>query len=184
MSHQFTPKQIQNFWDRVEKGDDPDACWGWNGRTTTHGYAIVPMGKRLAYMIGSRFSLVLHGFPKPKGMKALHTCDNPPCCNPLHLFWGTQKDNVDDMIAKGRDGCLKVNKVFHYGDEHWSRTNPEKLARGSKANMSSITDDDVRVMRIEYAEGKVRGPELARRYGVSRPAIYNILHRRTWRHVE
>jgi HNH endonuclease len=44
--------------------------------------------------------IALHG--DPGKLKVLHTCDNPPCCNPRHLFLGTPKDNTDDMISKGR----------------------------------------------------------------------------------
>jgi len=60
-------------------------------------------------MYATRFGWeLLHG-PIPEGMEVCHHCDNPICHNPEHWFLGTHKDNMDDMIAKGRSGVTKLS---------------------------------------------------------------------------
>jgi hypothetical protein len=73
----------ERFWKRVEK--TPSGCWLWTGSKTPRGYGqfIIERGKH-------------------EGHYVLHKCDNPPCCNPDHLFLGTQKANLEDAVTKGR----------------------------------------------------------------------------------
>jgi hypothetical protein len=85
----------------VERGllpsRDPETCWEWQRSKDWNGYGLTHRGiaHRLAYeaFVG----------PIPDGMLVLHTCDNPPCCNPAHLFLGTHFDNAADRDSKGRD---------------------------------------------------------------------------------
>lgn len=75
-------------------------CWEWWGTRLQSNYGVVRYQGR--YQLVHR---VVYRFFKGKikdGMLVCHTCDNPPCCNPDHLFQGTHQDNSDDMIAKGR----------------------------------------------------------------------------------
>lgn len=79
----------------------PAECWPWTGTRNDLGYGILRVtGKnvrahRFAYELAS-------GRPIPVGLEVCHRCDNPPCCNPAHLFLGTQGDNVRDAASKGR----------------------------------------------------------------------------------
>lgn len=78
-----------------------DECWPWTGGTDGKGYGLVnsaPNGETRAH----RAAWVHYCGPIPDGVYVLHRCDNPPCCNPRHLFLGTQQDNMNDMYAKGR----------------------------------------------------------------------------------
>ena len=89
------------FWKKVAVGA-PDECWEWTGSRdrksygrwhwngTRHGLA-----HRAAYMMANAIEI-------PSGVMVLHSCDNPPCCNPRHLWLGSARDNTDDMVAKGR----------------------------------------------------------------------------------
>lgn len=80
-------------------------CWVWNGTRNKHGYGVkqtrIERGRwrtRLTHRLAYEWA----NGPIPKGMSICHHCDNPPCCNPAHLFIGTHKDNVHDAIRKGR----------------------------------------------------------------------------------
>lgn len=91
---------VHPFWRRVDRSGGPDACWPWMRVPSTGGYGLAKYkGRR---RIASRVAWELTNGPIPGGMQVLHHCDNPPCCNPAHLFLGTVADNVADMIAKGR----------------------------------------------------------------------------------
>lgn len=94
------------------------------------------------------------------GMKACHRCDNPPCCNPKHLFVGTHSDNMQDMRAKGR--APKVNNAG---------------ARNPNAKLTAAQAEEI-VRRRRAGEQRRR---LAAEFGVSEGHIYNIVHGRAWR---
>jgi hypothetical protein len=93
------------FWDSVDKSAGPDGCWPWQRGRNNKGYGrflIERDGTRqrpLAHRVAMRLHL---GRELDRAEFVLHHCDNPPCCNPAHLFLGTQKDNMADMMAKGR----------------------------------------------------------------------------------
>ena len=84
------------FFAKVEK---TESCWIWTG-SQLRGYGQFWLGGKLH--IAHRVSWVLHVGPIPFGLHALHKCDNPSCVNPEHLFLGTAKTNVHDMMDKGR----------------------------------------------------------------------------------
>lgn len=77
-----------------------EGCWDWSGYKQPEGYGTFPHAKT---WYAHRVSWELHNGPIPDGMHVLHTCDNPPCSNPAHLFLGTVADNMADRKAKGRN---------------------------------------------------------------------------------
>lgn len=89
---------MERFWSKVDKSSD---CWVWTASTIKDGYGQFrgPEGMVLAH----RFSYTLQNGVIPDGFCVCHTCDNPPCVNPSHLFVGTQKTNTQDMMGKGRN---------------------------------------------------------------------------------
>ena len=87
------------FWAHVTPGG-PDGCWEWQGYRHDWGYG--KLAYRTQYYYAHRVSYELHYGPIPDGLHVCHTCDNPRCCNPAHLFVGTAKDNLSDMMMKGR----------------------------------------------------------------------------------
>lgn len=143
------------FWLHVVRGPD---CWGWLGTTDPKGYGRVMHGGR--HVRAHRLSWEVNRGPIPAGMQVLHSCDNPPCCNPAHLFLGTNADNVRDREIKSR------------------RTAPA----GSESSRSKLTEDAVRSIRIERSSGSTFA-SIASRYGVTPGAIRHIVAGRTWRNV-
>lgn len=78
-----------------------DGCWGWTGCHNGVGYGYLRVNKKLR--LATHVSLELDGRPQPSSQhKACHTCDNPPCTNPAHLWWGTASENTMDAYRKGR----------------------------------------------------------------------------------
>ena len=92
---------------RVPNWGTPDACWIWTGSTNPKGYGAMRAAGQKVFV--HRVSYALHYGVDPGALRVLHHCDNPPCCNPAHLFLGTQADNSADMIQKGR-GVAPVNE--------------------------------------------------------------------------
>lgn len=90
----------ERFWEKVRR-DGPNGCWSWTGHCDAAGYPKLSVNQRPAQ--ATHVSLELHGRPRPSlDHHACHSCDNPPCTNPDHLWWGTNEENVRDALAKGR----------------------------------------------------------------------------------
>jgi hypothetical protein len=159
----------ETFWANMNKEGE---CWEWQRYRYRNGYGYVCWrGKkylthRLAYQL--TFGLI------PSGLWVLHRCDNPPCCNPTHLFTGTPKDNTRDALRKGRMAT---------GDRCAARLYPERRPRGSKVGTAKLTDQQVREIRNKYAAGNVFQRQLAAEYGVCRPQISAIVTRTQWAHL-
>jgi hypothetical protein len=75
-------------------------CWLWEGAVTNDGYGMICRNGTTLRV--HRLAWEEVNGPIPDGLNVCHTCDVPACCNPAHLFVGTQQDNVSDMRAKGR----------------------------------------------------------------------------------
>lgn len=88
------------FWSKVQK---TDVCWLWTGYCDENGYGMLNYGSKKRRSHSVAWELV-KGERLPKGLMLCHKCDNPPCCNPDHLFVGTYKDNMQDAARKGRLG--------------------------------------------------------------------------------
>lgn len=96
----------ERFWSKVSKGGS-DECWMWAASCGTNGYGQFSMpGDRIVK--SHRIAWILTHGEIEDGMCVLHKCDNPPCCNPSHLFLGTVADNNRDMRQKGRDVSAKL----------------------------------------------------------------------------
>jgi hypothetical protein len=85
-----------------------EECWEWVGGTNGYGYGAFKLNKRMEH--AHRIAYIIQFGDFDQNLHVLHTCDNPPCVNPNHLFLGTQKDNMLDMISKGRNSVIGIRK--------------------------------------------------------------------------
>lgn len=147
----------ERFARHVVKTDG--GCWLWTAAKNRRGYGRLNVaGKaRLAH----RISFEMANGPVPDGRSVCHTCDNPACVNPEHLFAATHYENMQDMTRKGRASDTK----------------------GEKCGKAILTTPEVLHIREELQRGRT-GTWLAERFGVSYSAIYGIKHRKRWAHLD
>lgn len=149
----------ERFWAMVQK---TDTCWLWVGkRSAKPGYygSFNVGGTNAKTVRTSRFAFELTNGPIPDGLDVLHTCDNPPCVNPAHLYLGDAMRNSRDAVERGR------------------------MRKGNRHPWSRLTEDDVRAIRSSSTGKRGEQLVLARRFGVGRGNISAILCNKSWKGV-
>jgi hypothetical protein len=149
------------FWAKVRIGA-PDECWLWMGAKNKWGYGRLHQPGSKTDILAHRLALKLSGRAVPSDLNVLHSCDNPPCCNPHHLRVGTQKEN-------GQDRALR---------KPWSW----RMTTGEHNGRCKLTPDQVIEIRRQVAAG-IPQPEIAELFGVSRESVNAIHLRVNWRHL-
>jgi len=145
----------------------PDECWEWQSGCDEDGYGRFRVGGRgSATVKAHRFAYEISTGSIPYGMLVCHTCDNPPCCNPGHLFVGTTLDNNIDRDSKGRTA---------HGQNAGTR--------GEQNGMAKLTADTVREIRSAVLQGVLQ-VELSRKYQVSESTISRTVNRKRWFELE
>lgn len=135
-------------------------CWEWQKYKNELGYGYTSYrGKQLK---AHRVSWIVFRGEIPSGVCVLHKCDNPKCVNPDHLYLGSMKDNVRDMMERGRNG---------YG-----------VMDGMKQHNAKFTNEDVLWIRAQECTWE-NCKEFALKFGASPHTIWNIFRRKTWKHL-
>jgi hypothetical protein len=144
--------------------DDFDVCWTWSrgkrGKDPAHAYGGLSLGPGRKHELAHRAMWELTwGRRVPAGKFVCHTCDNPACCRPSHLYLGTPADNMRDKTVRGRgrQPC---------GEQHCQ---------------AKLTNDQVLTIRATVGYRIVS--KLARQYGVTPSVIRHIQRRTTWKHL-
>ena len=154
--------RVGKFWQKVQKcehGQECDrCCWPWLGAVGSLGYgrtrSTVILGREETYAHRVAYTLATGTVAQHS---VCHSCDNPRCCNPKHLWHGTHQQNMADCARKGR--AARNNR-------------PQKL-----------TAKSVKAIRLAYTQGQ-KTRDIAKKYGVSQPLVSHIINRKVWAHVE
>lgn len=110
-------------------------CIEWTGSVAGYGYGVLSFYKRNYYVHRLAYRLFIGKIPNH--LMVCHRCDNPRCFNPEHLFLGTAKDNVQDMIKKGR--AVRAPKGVYKGKRTYSNAEYEEM-RKMKADGFAVRD--------------------------------------------
>ena len=155
----------ERFWLFVDKNGrvnkDLSQCWRWLGGIIRGGYGSIRVGNKR--MCSHRFSYALH-HPITYDINNIklcvcHKCDNRECCNPEHLFLGTNGDNSRDKVEKDRQ------------------------AKGEKHGFAKLTETQVCEIREKYATGDTTIQKLAQEYGIHHSTIGRIINYILWKHI-
>ena len=150
----LTESDRKRFHAKVAVGH-PDDCWEWTAALDTTHRGLFKINHRLYK--ASRIAYFLATGVDPGGLYVCHTCDNPPCCNPGHLWLGTARQNANDRDRKGRHAA-------RLGEEH---------------SMAILTEEQASYILKSSEQGRA----LARKFGVHETTISAIRHRRLWKHL-
>jgi len=128
----------ERYWPKVDRSE-PNACWPWKAARSRDGYGAFH-GKG-----AQRFAWELTFGPIPDGVYVCHRCDNPPCCNPSHLFLGAPRDNNADRASKGRSaartsGRLTPLQVVEIRRRKMSGETSTALAREFGVSITTISN--------------------------------------------
>ena len=131
--------RLTKFWQRVDKTGN---CWLWTGAQGPNGFGVTRWEDRNQYAHRVAYELIKGAIPD--GLMVLHTCDNPTCCNPAHLFLGTRQDKTQKMVGHGR-----AYRPF-----------------GERNPKHKLTDAEIAEIRRRYDAGNVTQQALADEYGL------------------
>lgn len=178
----MSEKDVRRFWAKVEVKDD-DECWPWMALSKNHfGYGVMNIWvtpTKRQNVTASRISCFLaHGEPPQPRERALHSCDNPPCCNPKHLRWGSQKDNVADAIKRGR----QVNPPDTHSNPEWNAKRVASMPRGEALHNQSLTEPQAREIWRLHFERKTTS-EIAALVGSTVHVVADVCRGRSWQHL-
>jgi hypothetical protein len=189
----LSDKDIARFWSKVRIAG-PDDCWEWQARSISDGYGYLTISFGGGCQPARRFrahrlSWVIANGPIPDALGILHKCDNRLCVNPIHLFTGTHRDNMEDMVSKGRSatGDRNAARLFPErrarGLKHGSHTKPHTLRRGSSNGNSHLTEEKVAVIRRRYCAGEASQRKLAEEFSLSINWVNQIVRGLVWKHI-
>lgn len=143
-------ERIMNFINIKEENE----CWEFVGSKNKDGYGRIGISNGKTES-AHRVMFKINKGDIPKDMVVMHICDNTSCCNPNHLILGTQNDNIQDMINKGR---------------FVQRNTPYKL-----------TEEQMNEIRNKYTGKRGEKVKLAKEYNVVITTITNILNNKSWK---
>ncbi len=144
---------VKKFWDKTDKRSDNE-CWLFLGSKDKDGYGQFWDGDNQVMTRAHRFSAELHH--GKQDLCVCHTCDNPLCVNPSHLFYGTHQANIADKVSKNRQ------------------------AKGEQQGHSKLSNDIVIALMIRAEEGY---KTLCKEFSIAPSTLYRIWNNQSWKHL-
>lgn len=156
------------FWSKVAVSNRNNACWHWKASKHRFGYGYFRISKKT--YTAHRLALIFFSGIEEKELNVLHSCDNPSCCNPLHLRWGTDLENHLDAVKRKRHvspprNCTKP--PIHYGINNFQ---------------TKMTEDMVLNLRKDRYLG-LNYKELSTKYKISYSTVSQICNYKTWKYI-
>lgn len=150
---QTIEQRLDNYIDKT--GD----CWLWTIGTFNYGYGrlSIQKGKQVR---AHRFIYEMVFGKIPDGLNVLHKCDNPRCVKPKHLYLGTQKDNVADMMNRKRGGYKKFCGESHHN--------------------SKLRRKDINEIKSLWEKGGLLQREIAEKFNISQQVVSKIVNNKAW----
>lgn len=147
------------FWTQVDVKETNDDCWEWKKSKNNKNYGQISYKKKIqrAHRLAYFFMHPEDNTEEKQKLFVLHTCDNPPCCNPFHLKLGTTQENTKDMVDKDRQ------------------------AKGEEVGNSKLTEEQVKV--ILSWQGRLSAKDLAGMFKVGKRQILTIWRGDQWKHL-
>lgn len=149
---------FEDQWARIDKSDTHD-CWLWQGATNGSGRALFK-DKSASREVFRRF---IGNITKDENV--CHSCDNPRCVNPRHLWLGTQKENMRDCANKGR------------------RSKNSRQKPGEQHSLAKLKDNDIRKIRNLYGRGCYSYTDIAAIWNISPSQVGRIIKFQRWKHI-
>ena len=174
----LTDSDINRFWSKVMVAGEQE-CWPWIAKAqSAAGYGVLKVREH-GNIVASRIACYLgNGSPPSPTSFSLHSCDNPSCCNPKHLRWGTPKDNVADALSRERH----VAPPDTHRNAEWNAKRLAAMPKGEALWNNSMTEAEAReVFRLHMANHNVS--QIAAAVGKPKHVIADICRGRSWRHL-
>lgn len=163
ITHRIIPtlsaQLVNKFWSKVKVADHSQ-CWEWQGARNHQGYGNFSINRKP--YIAHRIAYKLRYKNDPQQLQVCHKCDNPSCCNPTHLFLGTNLDNVKDRDMKGRQSKTSLFK------------------KGEMNPRAKLTSADVAKIRAKYKEYEYGYKKLAKEFNSHYANIRRIVKGLQW----
>ncbi len=192
------------------RDESPTGCWEWTGFLDGGGYGAIRDDSGHKQRSHRAAASVWRDFDLDSNLKVLHRCDNPPCINPQHLFFGTQRDNIEDMCKKGRQRrklepaqLEEIERRLRAGefqsavaaDFKVTQTLVSRIMRrsgifrphtalfGAQNARAKLTDPVVAELRRRRSSGESL-PSLAKRFGIGTSTVHRVVTGKSWGHVK
>lgn len=161
--NQLSEKDILRFWNNVAIPAQENKCWEWKKSKSHNGYGQFNfsngIGKKAIAVRATRVSYYLHNKHIDDKLLVCHTCDNPGCVNPNHLFLGTQVENMKDCIEKGRFVITK-----------------------GQDRSKKLKNEDILKIKELFLSG-IKQPDIAKIYNMHQCNISRIVTGKRWSHL-